>query len=206
MREQPHEITSLRELQRRVPSFVQALNANERLIAGAAANPLFALEELGFTIAPALLPTVVRRIRFSQAVFERLETLAEQVQQQAQQRFDLDAPAELARVLFEALKLPRDATNLVEQAATAAPEYSFSDALTSPLPYHLDKAAANRPDPLEKLRGQHPVIEPLLAYRALEATTPRLASREDYQRIRVGAVKLPITHFRAVLKRIPLSE
>jgi hypothetical protein len=41
-------------------------------------------------------------------------------------------------------------------------------------------------DPLTRFRGKHPIIEPLLEYRQLEASAARLAPPELYQDIRAG--------------------
>lgn len=206
MKKQAREITSLHELQRRVPSFVQAINADERLVAGAAANPLFALEELGVTISPEFLPTVIRRIRFSLEVFNRLESLAERVHKLANRRFDIDSPSELARILFDELKLPRPGTGHGGQVASTLHQSATGDTVADPLPYSMGKLDLKIGDPLDELRDLHPIIEPLLEYRRLEATTPRLATRDAYRAVRAGEIKLPFKRLRVSLKRGPTPE
>ena len=44
-------------------------------------------------------------------------------------------------------------------------------------------------------------MPPLLEYRRIERSAPRLAPRELYERIRRGEVKMPITRIKARLKR-----
>ncbi len=200
MENQSYQITTLHELQRRVPSFVKAINADERLAAGAAANPLLALEELGFSIASELRPKVEWRVRFSLETFNRLESLTENIFQQVGGRFNIDSSSELARVLFDELKLPRPGSGPTQQAVAHADSIA-GEVATAPLPYYMKKSESKVIDPLEELRGSHPVIEPLLEYRRLEATSPRLATPESYRKIRTGETELPIKRLRFNLQR-----
>ena len=55
-------------------------------------------------------------------------------------------------------------------------------------------------DPLEKLRSAHPIMEPLLEYRRMQSSTPRLATKELYDEIRQKKRVLPITKLVAHLK------
>ncbi len=204
MARKPQTIETLEELQRLVPSIVKAVNADQQLATRALANPLLALEELGYRLSEDLRPVAERRARFSLDKAERLEALAADVYKLADQRFDIDSPKELAHVLFEKLKLPRIEPAAAEHAkrvSTAAVEALPTLPLAPPL---FRRPAL--PDPLEKLRGLHPVVAPLLEYRRLESSEPRLAPRELYERIRRGEVKLPVTRVRARLQRDPTPE
>jgi competence ComEA-like helix-hairpin-helix protein len=55
-------------------------------------------------------------------------------------------------------------------------------------------------DPLDVLRDQHAIMEPLLEYRRLEASTPRLAPRPLYEDVRRGRRTLGIVRVRGRLK------
>lgn len=199
-------IDSLRDLQRLVPAIVKEINADERLALRAAANPLLALEELGYRLTPEVRTEAERRIRFAPQTIERLSQLSEAIYSYADERFDIESPAEIERVLFEKLKLPR--LDAKEQAPPKAqrkrpvqqPEPTLA---LQPSPSYLRRPFV---DPLERLRGAHPIMEPLLEYRKLEASEPRLAPRELYERIKRGDVALPVTRLRASLKRGPASE
>ena len=201
MARKPHTIDSIEELQRVVPSVVKAVNAEQALARGALVNPLLALEELGYELSPALKPVTERRVRFSRDKATRIEALAGEVHKLAGRQFDIDAPHELMRVLFEELKLPRGGAKHARQERRA--EAAAAVPLTRPEPAVFGAALS---DPLEHLRDAHPVMKPLLEYRRLEASEPRLASRELYERIRNGEVALPVTHVRARLKRGPTPE
>jgi hypothetical protein len=62
------------------------------------------------------------------------------------------------------------------------------------------------PDPLEPLRKAHPVMEPLLEYRAIEASQPPLAPPEVYERLKRGEVRGPAIRVRFRLQRGPTPE
>lgn len=187
-------IAALEDLQRLVPSIVKAVNADEALMKRALVNPLLALEEMGYHLSDELRPQVERRVRFKLEVAQKLETLAAQVFKQADVSFDIDSPAALEKVLFEKLKLPRAEAVVGKRAAAAA---------SSGLPPFKRPPAA---DPLEHLRGKHAVMSTLLEYRQLEASEPRLAPRELYERVRRGELKLPVIRARARLQRGPTPQ
>ena len=48
-------------------------------------------------------------------------------------------------------------------------------------------------DTLKGLKGKHAVMEPLLEYRSLQAGRAPFASREQYEELRSGAVRLPVS-------------
>ena len=118
---------------------------------------------------------------------------------------EIDSAEALARVLFERLKLtPPKAGPSKDQAKqqrqSAPPQAPDSTAITAPLPPRVF-GHESIPDPLEPLREAHPVMEPLLEYRQLEASSARLAPPDLYERIRDGKVELPVTRIRATLQR-----
>lgn len=204
----PQKIESLEALQKAVPLIVKAVNDDPALGLRAAANPLLAAEELGFQIAPEIQPAIERRVRFSAEKAARLDELEAEVYKLAGERFNLDSPQQLERVLFVKLKLPRPEPQSeppVEKPPAGKPARKRTSASAgAPLvgkPEPHRRLVTPPPDELEPLRGAHAVMEPLLAYRAIERAAARLAPRELYERIRRGEVKLPITRIQARLKR-----
>jgi len=185
MQQPPVVVKSREELHQLIPAIVETLNKNPRLCLAAGANPLLALEELGYQLDPSIRPAVERRLRFGARLAERLEHLAMEVYRVVNRAFRLDDPQELAQVLFEELKLP---------VPGESPQR-----VTQALPYHppWGKAPA---DPLEVLRDAHPVLQPLLEYRRLEASVPRFASRELYERLRRGEARHPFQRWRCRLQ------
>ena len=179
-------IKSREELHSLIPTLIEALNKDFQLALGAAANPFLALEELGYRVDEKIRPAVERRLRFPPATAEKLDELALKIYRLARRTFPLEDADELHRVLFEELKLPRPAAAGVK--------------LTAPLAYHAGRAKPVE-DPLEALRGAHPIMEPLLEYRRLEATAPRFAPRELYLRLRRGETWHPISRLQARLHK-----
>ena len=202
------QLTTLAALQRRVPSIVKRINADLTLALRAAANPLFVLADLGYSMTPELEREVALRVRFSQPAIARLVALSTRIQELAGRTFDVDSRAELSRVLFDHLKLPtlqRVVINgtPVAQAASRPRESERSHPLD--IRYRPFGGDAS-PDPLEALRDLHPIIAPLLEYRAIQASVPPLASRELYDRVARGDVKMPTFRIRAKLRRGPTPE
>jgi DNA polymerase family A len=185
-------IDSIEAMQKVVPVIVKAVNDDQAFGLRAAANPLLAAEELGYQIVPEIRQTVERRVRFSQEDAARLGELETQVYKLAGVQFGIDSPQELDRVLFEKLKLTRPTSS-----QQASPDSYHKLASAPPTTAGLTQAA----DPLEELRNAHPIMPPLLEYRRIDRTAPRLAPRELYERIRSGEVKMPVTRIQARLKR-----
>lgn len=215
-------LTTLTELRRRVPAIVERINADPLLAAAAAANPILALEELGERMSPALTTAVERRVRFSREDAKRLEALSREVDKAAGRPCKLEDPAQLARLLFVDLGLRppgarAGATGSPAKAAAApsasararggksasaeAPLSPRLVKLVEPLPPRTATEPKPPPDPLARLRSAHAVMQPLLAYRELEASQPRLASPELYGELRSGTQRLPVANLRAHLRR-----
>ena len=206
----PRRISSLQQFQRVVPAIVKAINADPELALRAAANPLLAVEELGYAIEPDVRRLAERRVRFPKATFERLGELEAEVYKKAGEQFEIDSGDALSRVLFEKLKLPPPVGSETSQKRTqkskaTAQQPPAALRITDPLP---PRPIGHEPvpDPLDALRKAHPVMKPLLEYRQLEASTARLAPPDLYERIRRGDVKSPVTKLKARLKRGPTPE
>ena len=168
-------LSSVEEAQKAMPRLIAALNDDPRLARAALANPLFAIEELGYTIDEGVRTTFERRIRFTIEDADRLQRLAAEVSEAAGCDVDVDDPYDLAHVLFDELGLPRPEPN----------RKGDDEALpTEPLDPRLPWITDSRPDPLEALAKAHPVMRPLLEYRKLDASQPRLASPDRYRRAR----------------------
>src|SRR5215212_7242156 len=106
MAEQGGPIRSVEDLRRRVPAILRRVNAEPALALRAAANPLLLLEELGYEIPARLRPEIERRIRHTPEDAARLGELEQRLHHIAGETFDPGSPAELARILFENLRLP----------------------------------------------------------------------------------------------------
>jgi hypothetical protein len=190
-------IDSWEEAQEQVASLLEQLNANPALALAAAANPLFALEELGYEINPQVRLEFEERLRFRPRTVVRLRELRETIFKQAGHAFDLNSSAELRKVLYDELEIavPHQRPDRPEQLHATLPD-------TGPLQPQLSRTQKAE-DPLEVLRGAHPIMKPLLRYRRLEASRPRLAPRNLYEEVRQGKRRLPIRDIRGRLKSTP---
>lgn len=189
-------VSSLQEARRAVASILEELNASPALAIGAAVNPLLALEELGYEIPAEVRAELEDRIRFGAEKAARIRTLRAQIFERVGRRFEPESEESLRRVLRDDLQLELDRTPDAEQSSPGRGEG---------LPRSLVLAPAMRwgrqsGDPLERFRGSHPAIEPLLEYRKLEASEPRLASVSLYSEVRSGRRRTPLTAVRASLK------
>lgn len=202
-------LTSIDALRRRVPAIIQRLNAEPAMALRAAANPIFALEELGYSFPDALKREIALRVRFDATTIARLESLANTVHELAGEEFDLDSADDLDRTLFTRLGLPRLTTSLqrvvIAEGTSATRQRAMqpgSSRERHPLepPWHPPGGVATV-DPLRELEGRHPIVAPLLEYRALQASQPPLAPRELYERIARGDVSMPTMTIRARLRR-----
>ena len=194
MNKTPRRIESMRELTRLIPSMVKEINADPALALRAAANPLLAVEELGYELEPSLRVIAERRARFPEKTATQLTNLAEEVFGIAGEQFDIDSDVEVNRVLIETLKLSDPDTPARDQKSKRSRAKTRSSDRATP-------AAGAFADPFERWRDAHPIVEPLLKYRALSATEPRLAHPELYERVKRGDVQLPATRIQYRLKR-----
>ena len=191
-----HTVGSWDDLRNAAAELVQTINSDERLALAAAANPMYAVEECGYQIHPDARTEIEDRFRFRPEVASRLSELRASIYEQAGEVFDLQSGTALGEVLFDRLHVrPRSG-----RGSRKAKRPERID--TQPLPPQVGWARQVK-DPLEALRGSHPILEPLLEYRRLEASEPRLASRDLYQQLRDGTRHAPLMRARARFKAGP---
>ena len=171
-----HVIQSWDEAKALAPAILEQLRADPPLLLAALSNPALAVEALGYEIAPAVRDELTTRSRFSKRDAARVHYLEREIFKQAGERFDLKSAADVERVLFGQLKLSR--------------------------PYEKGKDE----DPLEALRGKHPVVDLLLEYRRLDASVPGLAPRKLFDEIRAGKHRLPLSRIEVRFKPRQAAE
>jgi hypothetical protein len=192
------QITSWEGLQERIQSVLERVNADPALALAAAVNPLHALEELGFDIEPSVRPAIEERLRFKPRTSARLQNLRQEIHRHAGREFDIDSPGEVQVILFDRLAIKRPAASDEAPNSAATPTENNTAQPASKRPMQSPNAhALGSPDPLETLRGAHPIIEPLLEYRKLQASAPHLAPRALYDEVRRGGRRLGVMNVRA---------
>ncbi len=192
----PKTIQSFQDAQKQIQSILAELNAKPELALAAAANPVLALEELGYELTPQARLEIEDRVRFGQKKAKRIQELRSLIFDNVGHTFDLQSDEDLSAVLEE-LRLPRPRPVAAE---TRVAKRIPGPSLVVPPQMQWGR---RQEDPLDSLRGTHPVIEPLLEYRRLESSEPRLASREVYAELREGKKKTPVLSIRARLKSQP---
>lgn len=204
-KERPAPIDSIDTLRRRVPEIVRQLNEQPALALRAAANPILALAEMGYQLTDRLAREVELRLRFTPAAITRLDALRERLGELAGEPFDPDNTAELRRTLFERLELPHlppRGEAIVVAAGPLARQVPATPRDELEFPW-VPPGGIRHPDPLEPLRKAHPIIEPLIEYRAIQASQPRLATKEIFERLARGELAGPTFRIRARLKDEP---
>lgn len=181
------------QLQTEFASILLRVNSDQSLALAAAVNPLFAAEELGYEIDPQVRPHIEERLRFDPRTAIKLRDLRESIFQLAGHPFDINSSELLHAVLFDELKLVSayPGKSKAEQQAIYQTDQQRIYPDTKPLPVQRRGVEPAR-DPLEVLRKAHPVMEPLLEYRRLESSRPRLAPRHIYDSVREGKRRLPV--------------
>lgn len=193
---------SFDELRRDVREILERINADEQLALAAAANPVLALQEIGYEISDEVERDLERRARFDRDERSRLAELEAEVFRHAGRPFDIGAADELETVLFEELRIPRPQRNpSAEQQGREHKEKRERGPKAAPRVPNVGWGP-RVPDPLEELADAHPVMGPLLEYRALEARHPRFAPRPLYERVRRGEAGVTL-RLRARLKDQP---
>jgi hypothetical protein len=176
-------LESWAQARRQIAEMVDRVNADPDLARAAAANPLLAIEELGYDIAPAVRREFEERIRFGQEIADERAALLGEIHRHAGRSFDVDSPEELEEVLHSDLGIGHSSRKR-EVAPLRIDELSVQ-------PSFLGQPGRDRLDPLSRYEGQHPIIKPLLRYRLIEANEPRLASQQTFEQIRKGVANMP---------------
>lgn len=167
------EITDIAQLQEQVSTLLQRINSDRHLALAAAVNPLLALEELGYRLAPSVRHEIERRSRYTKRQLVRLNALRAEfaglVPNFPIEDANLLAAAQVRRLLREGLDIPDQR-----------------------IPRDLDMPRRPAPDPLEPLSDAHPAMPALLGLRDIERSALRFASAERYREVRSGKLILPI--------------
>lgn len=180
----PTDITDIAQLQEQITPLLERINSDSQLALAAASNPLLALEELGYRLAPPVRREIERRSRYTKRQLVRLDELhvqfARLVPNFPLEDIDLLAAAQVRRLLREGLALP-----------------------DQHIPRELDMPPRPAPDPLAPLADAHPAMPALLGLREIERGALRFASAERYRALRSGKLKLPIVSVSGKLTNRP---
>jgi hypothetical protein len=167
------QVTAITKIQESLDAILDRVNADPDLARAAAVNPILALEELGYTLAPEVRFEIEDRCRFEDSkLIARRRRLRAQMFKVAGRTFNPGSPDELRAVL-------RDLDVRLEGGGECSLE-QVRPLRTGP--------GREEPfeDPLAPLRDQHAIMPPLLEYRKIDAGRPGFAPRSLYEQIRAG--------------------
>jgi DNA polymerase I-like protein with 3'-5' exonuclease and polymerase domains len=162
-------INSWEDLQKNVTSITRLLNKDQNLLIAAASNPILALNELGYTIQADILGHIEDKMRFKTQQVVKLKNLRSIILKTAKKYFNIRSKDQLEQVLFEDLQLEVYHENGCPISKSIEP---------------FQKGACS--DSLEPYSGLHPIIEPLLAFRQIDASVFSFCDIHTYQKIRTG--------------------
>jgi hypothetical protein len=176
-------VDSIDELTPDLPQLLERVNSDPRLALAAAVNPLLFLDEMGYALGPNVAAEIEERSRFSKTQIARRRKAIAQINKIAEETADLSSATGineiLARLGVEGL-VP-DVT-----APPGAPGIlNFSEEL------------------LKKNWDRHPVFNPLLDLRRVEASGRSFAPERAYRDVRSGKVALPGWKLKARLSPKP---
>lgn len=177
------QITSWADLQARAAEILARVNANPRLGCAAAANPVLTIERLDYALDPEVRVAIADRLRLGSGAAARLTDLRREVAGLAGRSVDPDEPEDVRRLL-------------VEVGVVAVAPGPVLD--TRPPRWH---PGGPGPDPLRRLRDQHPVLAPLLDYRRISASRPRFAPERIFVALLNGDRTAPVTEVIGRLRR-----
>lgn len=199
------KISSLRELQQQMPRILEQHGKDPSLTLLALANPLLALEKIGYSFSPEARDEIEAHVRFGKEGAAKVEALKEQIFAATGKPFDLrDASAlqqNLSAVLSKAaappdIKAGKPKADAVRAKATGADKLALPkeevDAILHSVKQPVKVVGGKLTDPLEAFSSKHAVIAPLLEFRRLEVTHPRLAEKSVAEALVKQKDKLPL--------------
>ncbi|HYN33266.1 MAG TPA: hypothetical protein VES40_11620 [Ilumatobacteraceae bacterium] len=188
---------------------IAVFEAQPDLFLAAGANPVRAMRDAGIELSPRAGRYVALRCRFAPAEAERLDKLAQQIDEHlAGDAIDLDDDAALADALRKigievdqptAPGRGEPSPDIEITAVTSKPDRPtakrkpgelhpirrsvLAAAATLPQVQRWRETQRSGPDPFARYEAAHPVMKPLLEYRRRSATQPRFAADEVYEQL-----------------------
>lgn len=199
-------IKSLEDLHRRLPELVRLQETHPRLAVAALANPLLALEQAGYAIAPAIAREVELRTRFRGDEADTLIAQEGRLKAALGTQVDLDDPrsfaAPMLRTIAAGIPKAKRAAKQQDYRSGEDGDDDLRGALETPLQPH--RPGTIRPaDPLAAYSARHPLIADFVEYRRLESSRPRLADRTVFEGLLSGRTESPIGKARFSYKSAP---
>lgn len=192
-------ITSLKELQQKIPRIIQEHGQNQHLALIALTNPVYALEKAGFSFTGEAREEIEMHIRFGKENAARVKEIRSNIFEAAGRKFNLDSVAELKKNIAPLLSCLETATGQKDQK-----EYN-PDIRSSLILKALEESVRVEKgvvlDPLTPYRNVHPIIGKLIEYRQFNALYPALANADTAEKMSRQSDKLPLRNIRFRMSR-----
>ncbi|QCK15778.1 hypothetical protein [Mangrovivirga cuniculi] len=185
-------IKSLKELQVMMPELVKKYGNDQKIVLGALANPILALEELGYSISAKAKTEIEERIKYGPEGKKEFEKIEKKIQKTAGKSIDPNSNKDLSKYFEKKLG---DEFKLNKKKVKTA---DLIRLINKP----PDKRAIlikNR-DPLEKYKKADDLIPLLIEYREMKASVPELAPKPLYKKITAGKMKSGISFSKMKIK------
>jgi hypothetical protein len=202
---EPIVVADEKDLRAKAPLILRRINQAERGGLLFLLNPVFALEEVGVTLSPAMKRHIRMGLRYGAEDKKRIKQLEADIGQMAGRPINPAADAEVADLLFNRLALKKPTlrgSKTVPVPGGSASMYEPIDRtpLNAPVAgtaeVRSNASKARRASPAEEplsgellqaLEGSHPVVAKLAEVRALYERGWQFMNREHYDRARNGA-------------------
>ncbi|MBV4360644.1 DNA polymerase family A protein [Pinibacter aurantiacus] len=185
-------ISSVHDMQMLMPRLLEKYGNDTDLAYIALANPLAALEKLGYTITDEAKTELETYARFGKQEMERYNELKAKIFSLAGSTFNLQDDNETAAV-FEKLVEKNQKPAAKKESASL----KISDLILSAPQFVKDKWT----DKLEDAKDIHPAIPALLEFRKIENSVPRFADAATLEIIQQKKQSTPLTKIAFRLSR-----
>lgn len=212
-------VRSHAELHRLLPRLFAQQEEHPQLAIAALANPILALQELGYDLAPEIAGHMERLARFGAARTQEIEAIEADLRRELGPEAPIGDRPSLARAVIERLPeslldadFPEDGER---ETRTSAPKGDaakpsakdvppprgtavrdkLAPILSEPVQRRFDRPA-QQPDPLAVLKGRAPLLDAMIRLREIEASRARLAEPEVFHGILGGRIATPVARVR----------
>ncbi len=178
-------ISSVKDLQLKMPKIIEEYGNNQEITVLALANPILALRKIGYQFTVEAEEQIETLIRFGPEGKEEYEKAESEIVNRSKEDFSLRDRKKLSSIVCKCLSDSRGgdektATGKTSKKKPAIPSLQEVEKILGESPVIVN---GNYRDPLEVYAALDPIIPPLLTIRKLEAENPRLASEEDIPQI-----------------------
>ncbi|MFZ2901148.1 MAG: hypothetical protein WA004_21135 [Saprospiraceae bacterium] len=197
------KIGSLEELQSLMPVIVPQVNANAQLALAAAANPLLALEKLGYEFTTQAKKEIEPYVRFGPDGLKRLADIEEKWKKAVGVQA-LPTDPSMALKIFEVKDLGIATGDKTKEKYVVQPKPT-DKALNAAIDLVFSSKKITEADEkktLGMLEGIHTGLSVLYEYRKLLRQKPAFADKEQFERLLSGDQKTPFTSLEFLLNPV----